>query len=41
MVTALDSQEYRERGVDAGASAYIVKTSFDQSNLLEVIQRLV
>jgi two-component system chemotaxis sensor kinase CheA len=41
LVTALDSQKYRERGVVAGASAYIVKSSFDQSNLLEVIQRLV
>lgn len=41
LVTALDSREYRERGVDVGANAYIVKSSFDQSNLLEVIQRLV
>ncbi|CAA9890865.1 Hybrid sensor histidine kinase/response regulator [Candidatus Methylobacter favarea] len=41
LITALDSREYRERGIDAGASAYIVKSSFDQSNLLEVIQRLI
>jgi DNA-binding NarL/FixJ family response regulator len=26
--------------MDAGANAYIVKSSFDQSNLLEVIQQL-
>ncbi len=41
LVTALGSPEDRERGVDAGANAYIVKSSFDQSNLLEVIRRLV
>jgi two-component system chemotaxis sensor kinase CheA len=39
--TTLDSREDRERGVDAGANAYIVKSSFDQNNLLEVIQRLI
>lgn len=41
LVTALESREYRERGIDAGANAYIVKSSFDQSNLLEVIRRLL
>ncbi len=41
LVTALESMEDRERGVDAGANAYIVKSSFDQSNLLEVVKRLV
>ncbi|MBI2987614.1 MAG: response regulator [Deltaproteobacteria bacterium] len=41
LVTALESREDRERGIDVGANAYIVKSSFDQSNLLEVIQRLV
>lgn len=40
LVTALDSREDRERGVDAGASAYIVKSSFNQSDLLETVQRL-
>ena len=41
LVTALESREDRERGIDVGASAYIVKSSFDQSNLLEVIGRLI
>jgi two-component system chemotaxis sensor kinase CheA len=41
LVTALESREDRERGIDAGADAYIVKSSFDQSNLLEVIKRFV
>jgi two-component system chemotaxis sensor kinase CheA len=41
LVTALESAEDRSRGIDVGADAYIVKSSFDQSNLLEVIGRLV
>jgi len=41
LVTSLGSREDRERGIDVGANAYIVKSSFDQSNLLEVIRRLV
>lgn len=41
LVTALESREHRERGIDAGANAYIVKSSFDQSNLLEVVRRLI
>ena len=41
LVTALESREHRERGIEVGASAYIVKSSFDQSNLLEVIRRLI
>jgi two-component system chemotaxis sensor kinase CheA len=41
LVTALESREHKERGVEVGASAYIVKSSFDQSNLLETIHRLI
>jgi len=41
LVTALESREDRERGIDVGADAYIVKSSFDQSNLLEVIGRFI
>jgi two-component system chemotaxis sensor kinase CheA len=40
LVTALDSREDRERGVDVGANAYIVKRDFDQERLFEVLQRL-
>jgi two-component system chemotaxis sensor kinase CheA len=40
-VTALESREHRERGVEAGANAYVVKSGFDQSNLLEIIRRLI
>jgi two-component system chemotaxis sensor kinase CheA len=41
LVTSLDSKEDRERGIDAGASAYVVKKSFDQSNLLEIIKKIL
>jgi two-component system, chemotaxis family, sensor kinase CheA len=41
LVTALASREDREHGIDVGANAYIVKNSFEQSNLLEVMQRLI
>ena len=41
LVTALASREHRERGIDVGANAYIVKSSFDQSNLLETVDRFI
>jgi two-component system chemotaxis sensor kinase CheA len=41
LVTALESRPDRERGIEVGANAYIIKSSFDQSNLLNVIQRLL
>ena len=40
LVTALESREDRERGIDVGATAYLVKSSFDQSDLLAAIRRL-
>jgi len=41
LVTGKETREDRERGIDAGANAYIVKSSFDQGNLLEVIRGLL
>ncbi|MCX6279478.1 MAG: response regulator [Bacteroidetes bacterium] len=41
LVTALDSHEDRQRGMESGANAYIVKGSFEQSNLIETIKRLI
>jgi two-component system chemotaxis sensor kinase CheA len=41
LVTALESRDDKERGIEVGANAYVVKSSFDQSNLLEIIQRLL
>lgn len=41
LVTALRTPEDHERGLRAGASAYITKGSFDQTNLLDTIARLL
>ena len=41
LVTALGSREHQERGIDVGANAYIVKSSFDQGSLLDIIRSLV
>jgi two-component system chemotaxis sensor kinase CheA len=39
LVTALGSDEEKQRGLDAGATAYLVKTAFDQQALLEAVAR--
>ncbi len=41
LVTSLAERKDQERGVEVGANAYIIKSSFDQSNLLDTIQRFV
>ena len=41
LVTSLDSATDRARGLHAGADAYIVKTSFDQDQLLRTIREIV
>lgn len=41
LVTSLDSKEDTERGIEVGASAYIIKSNFQQNNLIEVIKRLI
>ena len=41
LVTSLDSPEDKAHGIDVGADAYIVKSSFDQTNLLETIEQLI
>ncbi|HUG54481.1 MAG TPA: response regulator [Vicinamibacteria bacterium] len=40
LVTALESREEKERGIEVGANAYVIKSAFDQSALLEIIGRL-
>jgi len=40
LVTARESREDRERGIEVGASAYLVKSRFDQSDLLDAVRRL-
>jgi two-component system chemotaxis sensor kinase CheA len=41
LVTSLDSPQDRLHGMEAGADAYIVKSNFDQRELLETIERLI
>jgi two-component system chemotaxis sensor kinase CheA len=41
LVTSLDTPADRERGIAAGADAYIVKRTFEQQALLETIARLI
>lgn len=41
LVTSLQSADERERGLHAGADAYIVKAAFDQDNLLTTLRRLI
>jgi two-component system chemotaxis sensor kinase CheA len=41
LVTALESRDDKERGIKIGANAYVLKSSFEQSNLLEIVGRLI
>ena len=41
LVTSLESPQDRLHGMEAGADAYIVKSTFDQRELLETIERLI
>jgi len=41
LVTALESESDRRRGLDAGADAYLPKSSFDQQLLLDAVSRLL
>ena len=41
IVTSLAKEKHRREGLEVGANAYIVKSEFDQNNLLETVERLV
>jgi two-component system chemotaxis sensor kinase CheA len=41
LVTSLSSDEDRRHGLQAGANAYLVKSTFDQQVLLDCLQRLI
>ncbi|GBC60119.1 hybrid sensor histidine kinase/response regulato r [Desulfonema ishimotonii] len=41
LVTSLDSESDKHRGIEVGADAYILKGDFDQSDLLDTIRSLV
>lgn len=41
LVTSLSTDEQKKRGLDAGANAYITKSGFDQTILIETLERLI
>lgn len=41
LVTALDSPEDREHGISSGASAYILKGSFEKNELIKTVKALI
>jgi two-component system, chemotaxis family, sensor kinase CheA len=41
LVTSLSSDKDRARGLEVGADAYIVKSGFDSSRLLEAVGQLL
>jgi two-component system chemotaxis sensor kinase CheA len=41
MCTSLSNEDDKQRGIEVGANAYVVKGTFDQHNLLSTIERLV
>jgi two-component system chemotaxis sensor kinase CheA len=41
LLTALESDKDKTRGLEAGADAYLLKSTFDQKNLLETIAQLL
>jgi two-component system chemotaxis sensor kinase CheA len=41
LVTALESERDKARGLEAGADAYLPKSTFDQSRLLQAVAQLV
>jgi two-component system, chemotaxis family, sensor kinase CheA len=41
LVTSLSTLEHKQRGAEAGADAYIIKSEFDQNVLLETVARLL
>ena len=40
LVTALEDREDKERGIRVGANAYVLKSGFNQANLLEIVKRI-
>lgn len=41
LVTALETDDDKQRGMEVGANAYIIKSDFEKSNLIETIERLI
>lgn len=41
LVTSRGTEEDKKQGVECGASAYLIKSQFDQTNILETIEQLI
>jgi two-component system chemotaxis sensor kinase CheA len=41
MLTSRSSDEDRQRGLEAGADGYIIKSAFDEAGLLAAVERLL
>jgi two-component system chemotaxis sensor kinase CheA len=41
LLTSMDEGEHRARGMEAGADAYLVKSGFEQTQLLDTVGRLL
>jgi two-component system chemotaxis sensor kinase CheA len=41
LITALESEEHRSRGLEVGADAYLGKSSFEQEGLLDTVRELI
>jgi two-component system chemotaxis sensor kinase CheA len=41
LVTSMESEEHRRRGLEAGADAYVVKSTFEGTGLLEIVKQFV
>jgi two-component system chemotaxis sensor kinase CheA len=41
LVTTLGSREDHERGIEVGADAYIIKSNFSQSGLIDAVRKLI
>jgi len=41
LVTSMESEKHRRRGLEAGADAYVVKSTFEGEGLLEIIKQFV
>jgi two-component system chemotaxis sensor kinase CheA len=41
LLTALDNERDRARGLEVGADAYLVKSAFDQTVLLRTLEQLL
>lgn len=41
LITSLCKREHKERGIDVGANAYIVKSNFEQNTLFDILDTLL